>query len=180
MRRQPNYCLLEKLRVELGLEIPELANPSEDASGIDLDGTFASVRRAIAGAGLKFRVENSVHLAILQFAKFPLWKDMNDSWLELAQNVLVRHLVETPQEQFVDQVAAPPDADLDGLGTAVPVPADSSQLRAVSDAVNGQTFVLEGTPGRESRRRSPTYLRTRCPPVDAYSSSPRNARLSTW
>jgi hypothetical protein len=143
----PNYCLIEKLRVELGLEIPELANPSEDASGIDLDGTFAAVRRAIAAAGLKFRVESSVHLSILQFAKFPLWKDMDDSWRELTQNALVKHLIDTPQEQFVDPAAAPAKADLDGLGTAVPVPADSSQLRAVSDAVNGQTFVLEGPPG---------------------------------
>ncbi len=36
----PNYCLVEKLRTALGLEIPTLAQPDEDASGIDLTGTF--------------------------------------------------------------------------------------------------------------------------------------------
>ena len=143
----PNYCLIEKLRIEFGLEIPDLANPSEDASGIDLVGTFDAVRRAIADAQLRFRVEETVHLSILQFAKFPLWKDLDDSWRELTRNALVRHLIETPKEQFVDPVTDVPAVDLDELGTAVPVPADSSQLRAVSDAVGGRTFVLEGPPG---------------------------------
>ena len=110
-------------------------------------GAFDAVRRAIADAQLRFRVEETVHLSILQFAKFPLWKDLDDSWRELTHNALVRHLIETPKEQFVDPVTDVPDVDLDALGTAVPVPADSSQLRAVSDAVGGRTFVLEGPPG---------------------------------
>ncbi|MDI1290830.1 MAG: DUF4011 domain-containing protein, partial [bacterium] len=143
----PNYCLVEKLRTALGLEIPALANPAEDASGIDLAGTFAAVRRAIVEAGLSFRVEDSVHLSILQFAKFPLWKDLDDSWQQLSRNSLVKHLIETPKNQFVDPATEPSGADLDELSASVPVPADSSQLRAVADAVGGRTFVLEGPPG---------------------------------
>lgn len=143
----PNYCLVEKLRTGLGLEIPELANPAEDASGIDLTGTFDAVRRAIAGAGLPFRVEESVHLSILQFAKFPLWKDLDDSWATLATNSLVKHLIDTPLEEYSDPVAAAPTVDLDELGVKLPVPADSSQLTAVAKAVAGHTFVLEGPPG---------------------------------
>ncbi len=143
----PNYCLVEKLRTALGLEIPALANPAEDASGIDLAGTFAAVRRALVDAGLSFRVEDSVHLSILQFAKFPLWKDLDDSWQQLSRNSLVKHLIETPKNQFVDPVTDTSDVDLDDLNAAVPVPADSSQLRAVADAVGGRTFVLEGPPG---------------------------------
>lgn len=143
----PNYCLVEKLRAALGLEIPALANPNEDASGIDLAGTFAAVRRAIVEAGLSFRVEDTVHLSILQFAKFPLWKDLDESWRQLSCNSLVKHLIETPKNQFVDPVTATSDIDLDELNAAVPVPADSSQLRAVADAVAGRTFVLEGPPG---------------------------------
>lgn len=143
----PNYCLVEKLRTALGLEVPALANPDEDASGIDLAGTFAAVRRAIVEAGLSFRVEDSVYLSILQFAKFPLWKDLDDSWQQLSRNSLVKHLIETPKNQFVDPVTESSGADLDELSASVPVPADSSQLRAVADAVGGRTFVLEGPPG---------------------------------
>jgi len=143
----PNYCLVEKLRTALGLEVPSLANPDEDASGIDLAGTFAAVRRAIVDADLRFRVEDTVHLSILQFAKFPLWKDLDESWEQLSGNPLVKHLIDTPTQQFVDPAPAPANVDLDALGAAVPVPADSSQLHAVANAVGGRTFVLEGPPG---------------------------------
>ncbi|ORV09814.1 DUF3320 domain-containing protein [Mycobacterium celatum] len=143
----PNYCLVEKLRVAFGLEIPGLANPSDDGSGIDLSETFNAVRRAIAEAGLHFRVEESVHLSILQFAKFPLWKDLDESWKLLSHNSLVSHLIETPNDQYVDPVSEVTEVDLDDLGSMLPVPADSSQLRAVAEAVGGRTFVLEGPPG---------------------------------
>jgi len=143
----PNYCLIEKLRVAYGLEIPGLANPSEDGSGIDLGEAFNAVRRAIAEAGLHFRVEESVHLAILQFAKFPLWKDVDESWKVLSGNSLVAHLIDTPLEPYADPVPEVAEVDLDELGSALPVPADSSQLGAVAEAVGGRTFVLEGPPG---------------------------------
>lgn len=143
----PNYCLVEKLRMSFGLEIPELANPVADASGIDLAGTFDAVRRAIATAGLPFRVEETVHLSVLQFAKFPLWKDLDESWQILAGNSLVRHLIDTPLQPFVDPVSEPAAVDLDELRAQMPVPADSSQLQAVAEAAAGRTFVLEGPPG---------------------------------
>ncbi|MGW9167348.1 DUF4011 domain-containing protein [Agromyces sp. NPDC055658] len=143
----PNYCLLEKLRVSFGLEIPGLANPLEDESGIDLPAAFHAARTAIETAGLPFRVEESVDLSILQFAKFRLWKDLDENWEVLAQNALVSHLIQTPLDPFSDPVAVPPEVDLDDLGEAVPVPADASQLGAVAEAVAGRTFVLEGPPG---------------------------------
>ena len=58
----------------------------------------------------------------------------------------MKHLIDTPLEPFTDTVESRP-ADLDQLGSLVPVPADSSQLEAVRDAVTGHTFVLEGPPG---------------------------------
>lgn len=143
----PNYCLIEKLRLSFGLEIPELANPAGDASGIDLAGTFEAVRRAIVAAGVPFRVEESVHLAILQFAKFPLWKDLDESWAALADNSLVRHLIETPLAAYTDPAPEPDGVDLNELRPHMPVPADSSQLQAIAEAVAGRTFVLEGPPG---------------------------------
>ncbi len=143
----PNYCLLEKLRVSFGLEVPALENPAEDASGIDLAAAFGALRQAVVRAGLPFRVDETVDLAVLQFAKFPLWKDLDEHWRTLSANPLVRHLIHTPLEPFVDAVEPGTAVDLDELGTLVPVPADSSQLEAVHDAVEGQTFVLEGPPG---------------------------------
>lgn len=143
----PNYCLVEKLRVAFGLEIPELKEPALDASGIDLTATFNAVRRAITRTGLHFRVEETAHLAILQFAKFPLWKDLDDSWKALSRNSLVKHLIDSPDKPFTDPVPSSTEVDLDRLGDEMPVPADSSQLQAIAQAAAGRTFVLEGPPG---------------------------------
>ncbi|HTK67703.1 MAG TPA: DUF4011 domain-containing protein [Pseudonocardia sp.] len=141
----PNYCLIEKLRQTHGLDIPGLTDPVMDSAGIDLDAAFDATRGAVADLG--FRVEPSVDLAVLQFAKFRLWKDLDDNWAEFARNPLVKHLIDTPTEAFADHTAMPASVDFDELDERCPVPADSSQLHAVADAVGGQTFVLEGPPG---------------------------------
>lgn len=143
----PNFCLLEKLRATLNLEIPGLANPVEDSSGIDLPAAFAAVREALVTSGTKGRVEETVDLAILQFAKFRLWKDLDDHWQSLASNKLVSHLIHTPSEKFIDPVESVSNVDLDLLSETCPVEADASQLEAVASAANGNTFVLEGPPG---------------------------------
>ena len=145
----PNYCLLEKLRQVHGLNVPGLAEPAVDSSGIDLDAAFRSVRTALADAGLGYRVEQTADLAVLAFAKFRLWKDLDDAWPEFLRSSLVAHLARTPTERFVDPAAAMAlqGPDLDDLATSCPVPADASQLDAVAAAVSGQTFVLEGPPG---------------------------------
>ncbi len=143
----PNYCLLEKLSQVHGLEIPGLANPVADQSGIDLDAALRAVREAIAGARLPYRVESTATLGILQFAKFRLWKDLDEQWRTMLGNPLVDHLVHRPLETFVDPVASAPTVDLDALEARCPVAADASQLHAVAEAVQGRTFVLEGPPG---------------------------------
>ncbi|GAA4129628.1 DUF3320 domain-containing protein [Nocardioides fonticola] len=156
----PNFCLLEKLRASFGLQIPGLANPVEDQSGIDLAAALEATRVAIAEAGLSFRVNETADLAILQFAKFRLWKDLDENWEALMANPLVKHLVETPSDIFVDPTPAPVDVDLDALDAVSPVPADASQLEAVADAVAGRTFVLEGPPGT-GKSQTITNLLTR-------------------
>jgi hypothetical protein len=154
----PNYCLIEKLRVTFGLEIPELIDPAQDASGIDLAATFDAVRRAIAKAGLHFRVEETAHLAILQFAKFPLWKDLDDSWKVLSGNSLVSHLINSPDQPYSEPVVNSAEVDLDQLGDEVPVAADSSQLHAIAEAAAGRTFVLEGPPGTGKSQTITNFL----------------------
>jgi hypothetical protein len=156
----PNHCLLEKLRQVHGLDVPGLSEPAVDGAGIDVDAALLALRTALAAAGLGFRVEESADLAILQFAKFRLWKDLDEHWPVLAENPLVGHLVATPTDVFTDPVPAPQAVDLDELAAACPVPADASQLDAVAEAVAGRTFVLEGPPGT-GKSQTITNLLTR-------------------
>lgn len=143
----PNYCLLEKLSKELSVEIPGLRNPVMDESGINIAAAFDSVRAAVAEAKLDWRIDHSVHLGILQFAKFRLWKDLDDNWSELIQNPLVNHLVHSNNEPFVDPAADAQVGDPEDLMVGLPIPADAAQLNAVNQALAGKTFVLEGPPG---------------------------------
>ncbi|MCS5733770.1 DUF4011 domain-containing protein [Herbiconiux daphne] len=146
----PNYCLLEKLSQAYDLTIPGLADPVQDGAGIDLQAAFTATRQAMLDAHLPFRVDDTVNLGILQFAKYRLWKDLDENWESLAGNPLVKHLIETPTAPFIDPVpeaTAENAVDLDALSAQCPVPADSSQLEAVAEAAQGRTFVLEGPPG---------------------------------
>ncbi len=144
----PNFCLLEKLRQVHGLSIPGLAEPSEDSAGIDLDAAFRALRTALAGAGLNYRVEQTASLALLAFAKFRLWKDLDEHWSDLARNPLVHHLIADPTGMFTDPVSDLDHApDLDALAASLPIAADASQVDAVDAATAGHTFVLEGPPG---------------------------------
>ncbi|MCW2620703.1 MAG: putative ATP-dependent helicase, partial [Frankiales bacterium] len=142
----PNYCLLEKLRQLHGLVVPTLTEAVDGT--LDLQGALESVRVALAGHGLPYRVEATADLAILQFAKFRLWKDLDEHWSDFADNPLVSHLVHEPTEAFQDPARDSGGfPDLDDLAAQLPAPADASQLRAIAEATAGRTFVLEGPPG---------------------------------
>ena len=157
----PNWCLLEKLRQLHGLTVPGMAAPAEDGAGIDLQAALQALRTALAEHSLPWRVESTADLAVLQFAKFRLWKDLDEHWADLAANPLVRHLIEDPNEPFVDPAPDTAGAvDLDELAAQCPVPADASQLRAVAEAAAGRTFVLEGPPGT-GKSQTITNLLTR-------------------
>ncbi|RBY84421.1 DUF4011 domain-containing protein [Blastococcus sp. TF02A-26] len=157
----PNYCLLEKLRQVHGLVVPGLAEPEGDGTGIALDRALDAMRQALAEAGLPHRVEPTADLAVLQFAKYRLWRDLDEHWADFAENPLVAHLLHGPTEAFADP--APDTAgtvDLDELAAQCPVPADASQLRAIAEAGAGRTFVLEGPPGT-GKSQTITNLLTR-------------------
>ncbi|MFF5792422.1 DUF4011 domain-containing protein [Paeniglutamicibacter sp. NPDC012692] len=146
----PNYCLSEKLHEQFGLRIPGFEDPVRDESGIDIEVALGALRDALLAADLPFHVEGSADLAILQFAKFRMWKDLDDNWETFMSSPLVRHLVESPTNEFTDPAgpnSAEEAVDLDRLAADCPVPADASQLEAVAAARAGRTFVLEGPPG---------------------------------
>ncbi|SNS42153.1 Protein of unknown function [Geodermatophilus saharensis] len=140
----PNGLLLDELRRAHGLTVPGL----DPVDGTDVDGALDAVRQALAEAGLPFRVEATADLALLRPAGHRRWRDLDASWAELTAAPLVDHLARAAAAPFRDPVpAAAVDVDLDELAARCPLPADSSQLRAVAEGVAGRTFVLEGAPG---------------------------------
>ncbi len=151
-----NAALIEWLRREHGLSIPGLAEPLTDKAGIDVAAVINDVRAAVVGHRFDFRVEVAAEarLAILDLTQFRMWQDLETHAEAFLERPLVRHLVETPTEQFVDAAVdasetAEPGADtpdkIEQIDT--PISADSTQKRAVLWARQGRTFVLQGPPG---------------------------------
>ena len=152
----PNAALIEWLRREHGMSIPGLVEPLADRAGIDVDAVIAEVRNAVIGRQLSTRVEvvSEARLATLDLSSFRMWQDLNVNADHFFERPLVKHLVNTPTETFVDPaIEAAGDAaddvafddELEKL--EAPIPADSTQKRAVLWAKQGRTFVLQGPPG---------------------------------
>ena len=147
----PNYCLVEWLRLKHNASIPALQNPPTDDSGIDIDLALQQIRGSLVEHNLSFRIDECTSLGICQFGTFGMWKDLDEHWEILQKSPIVHHLVHSAGESFVDD-ARPHGQDLDNVSVEeievpVPIPADGSQLRAVALAADGHSFVLEGPPG---------------------------------
>lgn len=143
----PNFCLLEKLKLELGIAIPEFADPKDDQSGIDLSATFNAIRHVLAAERIDATVEENASLAILQFAKYQMWRDIDEHWQDLSRNTLVSQMIEDPEGVYLDEASAEEEIGIDELTGMLPIPADATQAEAIQSAVSGKTFVLEGPPG---------------------------------
>ncbi len=142
----PNYCLQEKLRRDpIGLLLPELTTPETDDLGIDVAKNINSIEAKIREKKLKnFVVERNCRIGIFDYTNFLLWRDLKDDWEKMRDtSEAVKHLMYTPTQQFAGAI---PDLD-DDLTLHCPHPTDDSQRQAISWALNGRSFRLEGPPG---------------------------------
>ncbi|KIS44347.1 DUF3320 domain-containing protein [Kosakonia radicincitans] len=148
-----NLTLLELLRNDFALNINGLDGElPTDESGIDVDGIWNLVRRAVRDIP-GFEVTRDVVIGTFSFAKYLMWKDLIDRTPQLMESPLVRYLIERGQENAsLEKSGEIIDVDEldDEVGTHelfLPLPADSSQVAAVVASAKGRDFVLDGPPG---------------------------------
>ncbi|SDG17911.1 DUF3320 domain-containing protein [Thalassobaculum litoreum] len=147
-----NATLLQMLEADFDIRVPELAGDLPlDGSGIDLAKIFTIMRQAVKDVP-SFEVEaDKVVLSTFSFAKYLMWKDLQDRQDDLRENPLVRHLIDTPRESYAEAVDFSDFQDLDTRYAPKDLflvkPADSSQLSAVAAGSQGKDFVLIGPPG---------------------------------
>ncbi|MFP1979835.1 DUF3320 domain-containing protein [Lonsdalea quercina] len=148
-----NLTLLEFLRNDFALTINGLDGElPTDESGIDVDGIWNMVRRAVRDIP-GFEVTRDVVIGTFSFAKYLMWKDLIDRGPQLMQNSLVKYLIERGNTNAVLEKSGE-IVDVEKLDDAVstqelflPLPADSSQIAAVVASAKGRDFVLDGPPG---------------------------------
>ncbi|MDR2925146.1 MAG: DUF4011 domain-containing protein, partial [Azoarcus sp.] len=142
---QPNACLIEWLRVVHGLTLDGLDSPAFDLTASVLGAACEKMRQSLLVAQFTWHIEENASLAILDYDKFHIWKDMDRNWPVFMENPVVRSLI----DRFEGDVGqAPPDsASFAEENLSLPLVADGSQMAAIAAALDGKSFVLEGAPG---------------------------------
>lgn len=146
---QMNITLLEMLKQDFGVTINGLDPLPTDEKGINLPLVFNTVRQAIM-AKKRWDIVEMAFLGLFSFSQFIMWNDIRNRAEDLRRNKIVASLISGKMEwQPLESCVSPEKLD-DAIkpgDMAVPMSADSSQLTAVCEAAQGQSFVLHGPPG---------------------------------
>ena len=142
-----NLTILEKLRQQHGISIPGLDSLPVNDGHINVRKVMSTIRRAVMDKK-GWDVEELVFLGNFTFNKFIIWNDVHLHREMMDAHPAVASLVEgklkvkdiTLPKGSID-LLCPSDKILQ------PISADSSQLRAIRDAVAGRSFVMHGPPG---------------------------------
>jgi very-short-patch-repair endonuclease len=148
-----NATLIQLLKKDFGRDISffESDLPKDD-SGVDVPQVLERMRREIRDIP-GFEVIDESVLAKFSFAKYLMWKDLNDRIDQLEKNRVVKHLIHDPDKPFKPaasgSIPRPQEMDrrYEPQDLCHPLPADSSQLAAMMAASEGHDFVLIGPPG---------------------------------
>lgn len=144
-----NVTLLEMLRQNFGITIQGLEPLPTDESGVNVKLIYSIIRNSIKDQR-KWDVEEQAILGIFSFNKFIMWNDIHNNSHKLAKNKIVASLINGKIEWEADNLSADAavlDRQLSPAELVLPISADSSQLEAIYEAVNDQTFILHGPPG---------------------------------
>lgn len=144
-----NITLMEFLKQNFEIEVEGLNPLPRDMHGIDVSLVLHTIREAVREQE-GWEIEEKAVLGIFSFSKFVMWNDIHRHTTEIMGNDIIRSLIEgrlmmEKKDNVVD--AKEMDRMVRPDACSIPVDADSSQLEAVVEATNGQSFILYGPPG---------------------------------
>ena len=142
---QFNVTVSEKLRQDFGIEFDEFSKTlPADENGVDVEKVFDAVKEAVSS--LKgWEIIRSCVLGLFSFSQFVMWNDMHSHRDSIAQNKIVKSLINGQLEWEYENIASTGKVSEDDV--FLPIGADSSQLAAIKKAGEGASFVLHGPPG---------------------------------
>ena len=125
--------MLQFLEREFALALPQFSGElPQDKNGIDVPRLLGAMRQAVRDVpGME--VIDDAALSTFSFAKYLMWKNPSSA-PRAAQNRVVRHLIDTPDQAFGGGEAFVEERELDRRYAPAEVvsvlPADSSQIAA--------------------------------------------------
>lgn len=142
-----NITLLEKLRQDFGLALSGLDPLPRDESGVDVKLIFNIIRQTIMSMS-RWDVEEQLFLGTFSFSKFIMWNDIHSNADKLKEHPIIAGLTNGFLKERLDYIQ---EENLDNKygyeDLLLPINADATQLRAISAATAGNSFVLHGPPG---------------------------------
>lgn len=144
-----NITLMEFLRQNYGITINGLNPLPLDDSGVDVPLIFAIVRDALKSRK-RWDIEEECVLGTFSFNKFLMWNDIHTHRELLIDNKIISSLIANTLTWKPDPVVSnlkDIDLTLSPEDTALPMAVDSSQMAAVIEGGNGNSFILYGPPG---------------------------------
>lgn len=145
-----NPSIVEYLRRNYSIALPELPDLSELTEGYDLQNFFLEVGEAAKGQK-DWAVKSEIQLALFSFQKLVMYKDIEKNAANLAAHPIINKIITRDGDHFAalpdDVREMELDRDFAPEATAQVVDADSSQLRAIAAVAKNYDLVLEGPPG---------------------------------
>ncbi len=145
-----NPSLLEFLRRNFSITLPEIPDSSQLAEDYDVQRFFAAVADAVSNQ-TEWKVKNEIYLALFSFQKLVMYKDLEKNADNLAAHQIIGKIISKSGTQIIglpDEIRKMElDRDFPPEATAQVVDADSSQLRAITTVAKNYDLVLEGPPG---------------------------------
>ena len=146
-----NSTLIQLLQQDFEINLNQFRDElPQDDSGIDVQKIWTIVRQKIDDSP-GFEVTEELVLSNFSFAKYLMWKDLQDRVSDLKENPFVEHMIERPTDAYLQDLNFIDQSEVDDRikpsEVFAPLNADTSQLIAIAASGHPQDFVLEGPPG---------------------------------
>ena len=146
-----NTSFLAYLKEEFALEIKldnELPRRKDNLDTIDLNKIISDFKKAVLS--LKgFKVSEVAFIGRFSFSKYIMRNDIRNRKQEISENLIVKSFLNGKKEwkSKVNIEANDIDNILNLKNVAIPLSSDSSQIEAIINSNNGESFVMIGPPG---------------------------------
>ncbi len=150
---QLNTTLFQYFQHNCGLDITDISTenlPKNSKGVVDIRKIFNTIKKRIEAKDNWTLIEDVSTVSIFSFAHFTMWTDLKTRREQLLNNPVVKslYLGVKSWDDRQDLVSREEmDEKIEPSSLAIPLSADSSQIKAISDSLNGESFILDGPPG---------------------------------
>ena len=145
-----NTTVFEYIRANTNVNFDELYDVMDKIDTLDVVSIINAIKdKSCADCSITVD-ENKVHLSTFSFSHYIMWDDIRQRKDDLLQNKIIKTLVDgriIEKEESNEDVLNKFDNEQEPDDFAIPLGADSSQIKAVIDCAKGESFVLDGPPG---------------------------------